>query len=155
MPTYSVCGYTPIQQTFEVAAILQITPSQTDWPVITEISCAWGNFNGGGLEVWGLGFASSQGTPRSNSYAIYPHDPGDPLPAITFSSDWIVRPGVPTKFLRRISLSGLATSSQFRFVFPRGLQLNPSNSLVLSRISGNANLQFPAYYCEFNVTIAG
>jgi len=95
----------------------------------------------------GLGVPATPGVVRLPASPLLSEDAAVPTPGVIIGTDWTTPPTIPAKFIRRCSIYTVLTA-QWRLVFPEGLKIAPSSSVVLwgitlpnttaARIDGNA-----------------
>ena len=121
--------------TYTNQPLLEIKAGATDAPRLMEIEIQGEGSLSSSVMV--MGRTTSMGTPKLFQNPI-PLDPNSPPSPISIITDWVVPPGMPSQFLRRVSLSALASLFRGRVVFPSGLSLSPSSSIGLW-VSGSAS----------------
>ena len=130
--------------------VVEMLASPTNQPIISEVGfmlAATAAVISGNLA---LGIAPNQGvgqyniSPNSGSY-----DGSSGGSILQFATAWRILPTVPTKFVRRVTVStGEFLPISIRF--PRGLKIAPSTSLVLY-VLGTANRGYwGEYWVEFD-----
>ena len=117
-----------------ISRILGVYTGPTDYATISNIQGHFDQSNYSQNYGFRLGVASSLGTYRkSNITALAQNNSGDTssLPGLFAVTRWLVNPGLPANFLRAW-VCAYASPRDFRFDFPRGLKLAPSNALLFT-----------------------
>ena len=122
--------------------LLEIISAATSRPSISRIDVTMMT-SSNHLPVIGLGVPAIPGvSPQPPPLAPGPYDPSNAAAALTLTTAWQKPPTSPVKFLRRITFPYNSTTGIFSFVFPRGLTMNPSSSLVVWNIANAANVMW-------------
>ena len=136
LPTFTGAGGTVSQVMAELVA------NPTSRPVITEIGMMVTNATGSASQFIRLGVPSSNGQGGQFSpWGGAALDPNSASQGLVIYNSWVVLPGAPSKYLRRVSTGSGASSPGQALVlrFPRGLIMTPGQHLVLYFASFNTN----------------
>jgi len=140
LPTGGQAG----QFTLSAQPIFELQAGATVYPVITEIILEVQPNNAASTTVVGIGTPATQGTSRFNS-GLVQEDLAltSTLPGLSLITQWTVLPTIPTTYIRRGIVRAFATATviprPLRFLFPRGLKMNPSTSIAGWLISTDSN----------------
>ena len=109
-------------------AVFDIRTSSTDYALLLSLELTTIGASGSAISL-GIGTPASIGVAKPSGIVLLAEDASTP-PNVSVGIDWTTPPTVPAKFLRRVSVLG-STSGSIRYVFPEGLKIAPSSSLVL------------------------
>lgn len=148
MPRFQT-GFRTFPGQGQAGPLFDIRPSSTDFVLLTAIefteSCS-----STVAYAFGLGVSSSVGTPKPSGITFLSEDASTP-PAVAVAIDWVVPPGIPTKYFRRATVVGGPSCFYSRWVFPDGIKLVPGASLGLWLLTGQSVNNPPSFVVNLEV----
>lgn len=129
MAIYSLANLTT--NTTIANATLEVRTTATDRGKVMELAAT---LNAATASTFGVGRPAAIGVTPTSPITVLAEDSGSPAGTVTTALAWGTGPTVPVNFFRRWNLPA-TIGAGFSFVFPFGLIIAVSNSIVLWNIS--------------------
>lgn len=129
MAIYSLANLTT--NTTIANATLEVRTTATDRGKVMELAAT---LNAATASTFGVGRPAAIGVTPTSPITVLAEDSGSPAGTVTTALAWGTGPTVPVNFFRRWNLPA-TIGAGFSFVFPFGLTIAVSNSIVLWNIS--------------------
>ncbi len=120
----------------------EIVTTATDAPRLMEIGYDI-QLGGSSVGVF-MGRAAVVGIAPANPQVFLAEDPASPPSTVTAATSWGTPPVQPASFLRGTNVS-LGDGTGMTWLFPRGIVMPPSSSIILVSL-GALTGQFPDFY---------
>jgi hypothetical protein len=115
------------------AAAMEMRTASTDRPRLMEMGVFMAAAT---ASQYGLGRPAAIGVTPTSPVTVLAEDPGDSTGTVTTALAWSTAPTVPANFFRRVYLPATLGAGIY-WVFPRGLVVAVSSSIVLWNIGSN------------------
>jgi hypothetical protein len=135
MAIYRACGVFPWGTTVQTniganTALLEVVGSPTDFLLLKSMGFSGSGQTAGRVFSYAMG-RSTAGAPPAQGSPFLPDDPNSPPTPAFVTTVWAGKfPSLPTRFLRRASISPAEVAGQV-FRFPKGLGVYPGQTMSL------------------------